>query len=391
MADKRRSKPQRGDTTPLRVQVEKLAVGGAGLARHEGLVIFIPQAAPGDELLVERTVIKKNYAEAKILEILRPGPSRRRPPCPVAERCGGCNWQHLTEAEQQKQKSLFVQETLQKFLREISFDFLPLQPSPKALRYRNRIQPKIKNGNFGFYERETHDVVDILDCPITEEALAQKIPEVRAWALQQRSSGRLEMYLTEENLVRFGFVDESDEGIGFSQVNRFQNQDLVRTCLEWASGFRYKNIYDLYAGSGNFSFPLASQFNCPLTAVELSEKLVRRGKALVQKKMSPVHFVQSDVESWLKKAQIQHDDLVILDPPRAGCSEEIMMALARSQPRKIIYISCHPVSLARDLKWFFDWSKKQNRPHLSLRRVQSFEMFPQTDHVETIAELGVDS
>jgi 23S rRNA (uracil1939-C5)-methyltransferase len=92
----------------------------------------------------------------------------------------------------------------------------------------------------------------------------------------------------------------------------------------------------------------------------------------------------------MRQAVIGKNDLVVLDPPRAGASEEIMRALAAAQPRKIIYISCHPVSLARDLKWFFDWAQKLGLK-ASLDRVQAFEMFPQTDHVETIAELRVDS
>lgn len=373
--------------TRFPVRIEKLAIGGAGVARHDGLVIFVDQAAPGDEVLIEITKAKKNFAEARIVQILKPAPSRRTPPCPVANECGGCNWQHIDESEQLRQKELLVRESLQKFLRDRDFNYLPIQPSPRSLRYRNRIQPKIANGRFGFFARGSYRIVETSDCLITEEPLAQQMPRVREWALQQRDQGRLEMYLTEKDEIRYGFVEDEDDGVGFSQVNRFQNEDLVRTALDWSSG-KYRHIYDLYSGAGNFSFPLAQLHQVPLTAVELNPKLVARGR---EQKHPDIEFVHSDVEKYLIKAAVSSQGLVILDPPRAGCSEAIMKRLADIQPQKIIYISCHPVSLARDLKWFFDWSKKLGKERLQLRRVQAFEMFPQTDHVETIAELGVDS
>lgn len=385
---------RRGAQAPLlgsqhKISIEKLAVGGAGVARAEGFVLFVPDSAPGDELLVEISAVKKNFGEARILEILTAGPARRKPPCPVAGVCGGCNWQHLEEVEQQKQKELFVRETLLRFLPGITFDYLPLKPSPAAFRYRNRIQPKFKDGRFGFYARESHDLVEIQDCLITEEALARKIPEARKWALSQRSEGRLEMYLDPQQEVHFAFADQPDEGIGFSQVNRFQNEDLVATVLEWAAESDYEKIYDLYAGAGNFSFPLSAKFKKPVTAVELSAKLVEKGRSMAS---DALRFVGSDVEKYLLHAPgITSRDLIVLDPPRAGCSEAVMRSLAQAGPRKIIYISCHPVSLARDLKWFFQEAARLGKPNLGLRRARAFEMFPQTDHVETIIELGVDS
>lgn len=389
------SKRKRGASAPLlnsklKVTIEKLAVGGSGIARHEGVVLFIPDSAPGDELIAEITLVKKNFCEARIREIIQPGPSRRKPPCPVADRCGGCNWQHIETSEQLRQKEMIVRENIKKFLPDQNPEFLPIVASPRDFRYRNRIQPKIKNSRFGFYARDSHDIVEISDCPITEEPLAQKFPEAKAWALAQGKEGRLEMSLSTSGEVRYGFANEPEETMGFSQVNRFQNEDLLRTALAWSQGFFYNHVYDLYAGAGNFSFPLFDSHQRPLTAVELSPQLVSRGTQHMGSRQ--IKFVHSDVEKYLvQKAKIGSSDLVILDPPRAGCSEVVMQKLAHAEPQKIIYISCHPVSLARDLKWFFATSEKLGKKKLRLRRVQAFEMFPQTDHVETIAELGVDS
>lgn len=378
-------------SSQIKIKIEKLAIGGAGIARHDGLVIFVPQAAPEDELLVEITSKKKNFAEARIVEILKPGPARRTPPCRYAHECGGCNWQHLTEDEQRRQKELLVLETIKKFNPTLDFEYLPLQKSSHSLRYRNRIQPKFKDGKFGFFARNSHEIVEIDDCLITEEALTKKFPEVRAWAAAKKSSElqRLEMYLSDSEEVRYGLITDDDDGIGFSQVNRFQNEDLLKTALDWAGEDNYSQIFDLYAGAGNFTFPLAQKYKnaAAITAVELNPKLVERGRT--ENKDKRLRYFLSDVESFMKRATLTPQDLVLLDPPRAGASEYIMRALAAAQPKKIIYISCHPVSLSRDLKWFFESAQKMG-PKYRLAKVQAFEMFPQTDHVETIAELRVD-
>ncbi|KHD88010.1 MAG: RNA methyltransferase [Bdellovibrio sp. ArHS] len=375
----------------IKLHIEKLSIGGAGVARHEGMVVFVPQAAPNEEVLAEVTLVKKNFTEAKILEVLKPGPSRRTPPCPVANICGGCNWQHITEEEQLAQKEKLVLETIKKFNPTLKFDYLPIQKSPRSLRYRNRIQPKFQHGRFGFFARNSHDIVEISDCPITEEALTEKFSEVKSWAQQKNAKEllRLEMYISEEGPVRYGLITEDDDGIGFSQVNRFQNEDLVRTALDWAGEENFAHVFDLYAGAGNFTFPLAHKYPmASITGVELNPKLVERAKSKAKEKR--MKYFLSDVENFMRRAQIGTEDLVLLDPPRAGASEYIMRALASAASKKIIYISCHPVSLARDLNWFFAWAQKLGKS-ATLSRVQTFEMFPQTDHVETIAELRVDS
>lgn len=391
-----RSNERRGAQAPLlgsklQLKIEKLAIGGAGVARHEGLVIFVAQAAPNEEVIAEITFAKKNFAEAKILEIIKPSPFRREEPCPVAKVCGGCNWQHLTEEEQLKQKELLVFETIKKFNRDIEFKYLPIQKSPRSLRYRNRIQPKFKNGKFGFFSRNSHQIIETNDCLITEDVLTQKFADVKKWAEHKGSADllRLEMYIAADGEIRHGLITDEDDGIGFSQVNRFQNEDLLRTALDWAGDEHYAQIFDLYAGSGNFTFPFADKYKkSRIIGVELNKKLVEKAQSQIQG--SQIQYHLSDVETYIRRAKIGRDDLVVLDPPRAGASETTMKVLADSAPKRIIYISCHPVSLARDLNWFFASSQK-NGIKYRLEKVQAFEMFPQTDHVETIAELRVDS
>lgn len=389
---------KRGAQAPLlgsnaQLTIEKLAIGGSGIARHDGLVVFVPLTAPGDKIIAKFTTVKKNFAEAEVVEILEASPHRTTPPCKYfAQGCGGCNWQHLSENEQRRQKELLVHETIKKFNPGLEFEYLPLKASPRTFRYRNRIQPKAREDRFGFFSRQSHSIINIEDCLITEELLTSHFIQVRQWAAQQKAPGlkKLEMYIDAEEKVRYGLINEEDEGIGFSQVNRFQNKDLIETALNWAGDVPYVKVWDFYAGAGNFTFPLLDKYQqAQVTGVELNPKLVERARSLNQD--SRLSYYVSDVESFLRKtALIGNQDLVVLDPPRAGASEYIMRSLAAARPQKIIYISCHPVSLARDLKWFFDEAHKLGH-RASLEKMQAFEMFPQTDHVETIAELRVDS
>lgn len=370
-----------------KVRIEKLAIGGAGIARTDGFVLFVDLAAPDDELLVQVTSMKERHGEARILEILQPGPSRRTPPCPYAGECGGCNWQQLTDEEQRRQKQLLLNETLSRFLPGRSVPLLPFVPSPRPLRYRNRVQPRYQQGRLGYFKRKSHEFLPVRDCLLVEEPLSEyfrnpptlsgKVPE-----------DRLELRLGPDGGTSFSFEGEGfGEGFSFSQVNRHQNEDLVRTVLEWASPDSTKMIYDLYCGSGNFTFPLAERHpSSPVTGVEMDSQLVLRARERAGARKGLV-FQIADVSKWVRRRPFQKDALVILDPPRAGAGREVMRALASSSVREIIYIACHPVSLARDLAFFFELAPRE----WTLSKVQGFEMFPQTDHLETIAHLKVDS
>lgn len=363
----------------LQVRIDKLAVGGNGVTRADGFVLFVGDVAPGDLAEIEVTETKANHGTAKLVRVLEAGPGRRAPPCRYAGECGGCNWQHLTEDAQREQKQLLVRETLEKFLPGRELPLLPLVPSPRVLDYRNRVQPQRQGNRLGYRKRRSHDFLAVDDCPIVEEPLK---PIFRR--PPPGPDARLELRLTPEGDVVV--VEPGDEtGFAFAQVNRFQNEDLIRTVLDWAGETKPSAIWDLYAGAGNFSFPLAGKYaGVPVTAVELSDVLVKQGRAEAAKRRDRgTKFLVSDVGSWLRRRIPPHDSLIVIDPPRAGAGAEVMAALRASGAKQIILIGCHPVSLARDLA---DLLKDAR---WALERVQAFEMFPQTDHVETIAQVRV--
>lgn len=366
----------------FQTRIEKLAIGGAGIARPDGFVLFTPETAPGDLVELEVTEVRGNHGSARVLRLLEKGPDRREPPCPYARDCGGCNWQHLTDEAQREQKQILLRETLERFLPGVDLPLEPLVPSPRALRYRNRVQPLRREGRLGFRKRRSHDFLPVDDCPITEEPLAALFKNPPPGA----DDARIELRLTPDGRVEISEAGD-EEGFAFAQVNRFQNQDLLQTVLEWTRDLKPTAVWDLYSGAGNFSFPLIDQFSgVPMTGVELNHVLVKRAREESRaRKDKDVSFLVSDVAAWVRRHTPPSGSLVVLDPPRAGAGGEVMAALRSSDVKSLVLIGCHPVSLARDLSVLLKDS------HFRLTKVRAFEMFPQTDHFETMALVEVDS
>ncbi|MES2855580.1 MAG: class I SAM-dependent RNA methyltransferase [Bdellovibrionota bacterium] len=383
-------KPSKGER--LKVQIERLSVGGRGVARHDGLVIFVPDTAPGEQVEITLTNVKKNFAEATLTSVLNASEHRRTPPCPVAGICGGCNWQHLQYPEQIRIKRELVRESLSKFS---GFDVSdinavqPVVPSPREFRYRNRSQFHIDSGHFGYFKKASHSIVDIDDCPITEEAITAKIPELRK-RFASLKKGRVEVSLDTDSVVRVktadGSVQTEDEeqgGLSFSQVNSDQNVLLVDAVVErLKSEPEIEFILDLYAGSGNFTFPIADALpKTHVTAVELNDISTQAGARRAESDyLNRVTFVTSDVGSFLSRRALADKTAVLIDPPRSGCTPDVVKSLASSKLSLLIYVSCHPVTLARDLSAF-------HAAGFELEVVRPFDMFPQTDHVETMVVL----
>lgn len=389
------TQPKLGDIIEL--EIEKIIFGGQGLARHNKVVIFVPFSAPGDRLKVRIKNLEKNFLEAEIVEILRPGPHRQTAPCQYFGRCGGCNLQHITTEEQLTQKQAILRDNLDKFFaKKNNFSsrldevLRSIIPSPKNLRYRNRIQPNLKGGRVGFFARESHDLVAIDDCLICEEPLTVPLRELAQQ--KNRADGRYELQLQSDLSVETIPMDVGYEGFGFAQVNRFQNAQLIEHVLNICQVHPEGRVIDLYSGAGNFSFPLAEKFKNPLIAAELSERLVQKFNRSIQdrNRSKQIQTFCADVELFLKRFALKPTDVVVLDPPRAGASEGTLQSLAQSGVRQIIYISCDPAALSRDLDRLFQFSTKAGLKY-NIASIQPFEMFPQTDHMETILDLRIDS
>ena len=373
-----------GDKVQLRI--EKLTVGGAGLGRHNGLVIFVDYAAPGDLLQVQITEEKKNLSFAKIEKILEPGPSRVKPPCPHFGECGGCSWQHISHEEQLRQKNSLVVDSLKELLKIQNFEIKPILPSSHEFNYRNRIQVTAQNNRWNFRKKHSHDFVQINDCHLVEAPLREVIKNPPKTL---KNNVRYDLRLLDDSQVLTTALDEDVELVGFSQVNRFQNQELIDHVLACLPDTYAGDLFEFYAGSGNFTFPIVAKKSFRhVWAVEGSALLTQKAHQVIQdqnissKKLS---FHLGDVGQFLKTRWPQDNDLVFMDPPRIGAEESVIKTLALSRPRQIVYLSCHPVTLGRDLKRLLTLESRYK-----IQFVQPFEMFPQTDHVETLVSIALD-
>lgn len=385
--------------------MEKLISGGDGIARFEGIPIFIPRAAPGDHLRVRIVERKPSFGRAEILEILTPGPGRREAPCPHYEDCGGCQLQHLDEAEQLKGKAQAARDNLERL------GGLSMPPEIRVVAgepwgYRMRAQWQVadtpRGRQVGYYARGSHDLVAVSECPVLVPALAERLADVQTVA-PDIPHRRLDVCVGEKGTwtaspavqglpgqaVRMqvgDFTYQYDAGC-FFQAHR----QLVERLVEEALGAESTQVgndekdqcedavaYDLYSGVGLFSLPLARRYG-KVVAVEGGREAARYGRRNVQlNRLSNVEVINQAVDTWV--AELPEDAArVLVDPPRVGLSGPVRQALLDRPPRRLTYVSCDSATLARDLKYL-----KSSFRVLSLALL---DMFPQTGHLEAVVQL----
>lgn len=420
------------DLTPgqtIDVTAERLAFGGFAIARHDGLAVFVPLAAPGDRLRIEITEVEKKFARGRILEVLSPGPSRVTPRCQHFGECGGCQFQHVDYATQVAAKAEFVRDALQ---RTGGFDW----PDPVVVHhaepwgYRARTQLKLeatsgqrRDGSYGrldrrdrrarreaegpvvlddatphapvlgFHRAFTNSTIDVQECPVLAPELEQGLPAVRAaiaqlpkkeWPYQIDgacgASGAswapdlpgIKKDLVEHHVAGFRYLLEPE---CFFQGNRHLVGQLVKGAIGDERG---ELAFDLYAGVGLFSLPLSKRFK-RVIAVEDERRAATLGR--VNSKTNGcgnVTWLRATTEQFLRDTK-ERPDLVFMDPPRVGAKPALAMLL-RLRPASIVYVSCDPQTLARDLRQLVDGGYE-------LEQVEGYDMFPQTFHVEAVARL----
>jgi 23S rRNA (uracil1939-C5)-methyltransferase len=332
------------------------------VGRHNGLVVFVPGTAPQDLARVRITSKKAKFWEGELVELIKPSPLRREPPCPVADRCGGCSWQHVTYAGQVEEKQKILAASLRPVAKLTKWEWLPVKGAPEEFHYRNRIQVQIRGGKKGFFAKRSHDLVETSTCLIAEDSINRQLQAL----VPDPGATRIEL--------------RTDSGSDFAQVNDRQNEKLKEMVLGRAGASSW--IMDLYSGSGNITFPLAGKFpGIPVLAVDLSATAIAaaraKGSALPQ-----IEWVADDVEKALAREKNRTGDgLIVLDPPRIGCTPGVIAQIQRLSPKQIIYVSCNPTTFARDCVKLLEGGR------FRLESVQGLDMFPQTEHVELVASL----
>jgi len=380
----------------IEVAIERVVYGGEGLARHEGRVLLIPYAAPGDRALVEIVQERADFARARIVRVVEASPDRRDPPCPYYGMCGGCQLQHLHYAAQQRAKVGFVRESLERIGGIAWAEALPLVAS-EEFHYRLRAQLKVRVSEgrveIGYYRPASHEICPIAECPLLSpelntalRRLQREVPErfsnIRALDLAQGEDGRVAIHPVGEQATVSWSVDAftyAFDARTFFQSNRFLLADLVRLVTEGEEGER---ALDLFCGVGFFTLPLGRRF-AEVIGVESDPRAVWFARRNARHNgVRNCRFEPERAETWLVRngGRLGPVDLVVLDPPRAGLSRALIRALVRAAPERITYVSCHPAALARDLKLLLAGG-------YAISSIVVLDLFPQTFHVETIVKL----
>ena len=364
----------------LEVKIVDIAFGGEGVGKLDGFVIFVPFVITGEVALVEITECKKDFARAKLLQILNPSPDRVDPRCQYFGECGGCQYQHIDYEAQQRIKLEQVRNLFQRiggFEPEVVGDLIPC---PMPFSYRNRIMIRRqwdKNRQqavYGFLRAQSRLVFDLERCEIAEEALNEQLLEVRKNPPPRNM---------QKVVLRMMPDDWEVHRESFFQNNFHLLPRLVEVVRSRLSDAGTRFLVDTYCGIGFFSISLADLLDsfvgididkqCILPAREnLEARGITNGEYILGK-------AEEHMDALLERFPAE-ETTIILDPPRKGCRKEGLEMLIKAGPRQVIYVSCHPATLARDLKWLCENGYE-------LQSVTPLDMFPQTKHVECVADL----
>lgn len=365
----------------IEVAVEDLAFGGEGVARYREFVVFIPLVIPGERVRAEVTEVKKNFARARLREVLAPSPARVTPLCPYFGECGGCQYQHIQYERQLELKHKQVMDLLERIGGLTRAQVEPVAPCPKPYGYRNRIMVRSQWHKqeqrlvIGYLGADNRRVVDVEHCAIADARLNEQLPEARR---HPPPRGGLKVVL---RLEPEGWEVPPDS---FFQTNFYALPllvEAVRRCLQ-EGGADY--LVDAYCGVGFFALSCADLVKHFL-GVEVDLAAVRAARRNAQHRgIKNGEFFAARTEDLLPdilRRYAPENAAVVLDPPRTGCPADSLELLRRQRVRQIIYISCHPAALARDLNILCAEGVYE------LVRVRPVDMFPQTQHVECVADL----
>ena len=367
------------------ISITDIAFGGEGVGRVDDFVVFVPFVVAGEVVEVEITEVKKHFARGRLLRVIEASPDRAKPECGYFGDCGGCQYQHISYEAQLRIKHKQVADLFQRLGGISSEVIAAVVPCPNPYGYRNRIMvrsqwDKFKQGlNIGFIRADNRLVVDIEECRIAEPALNEQIQEVRR---HPPPKGGIKVVL---RIIPDGWIVPKDS---FFQNNFFLLPQLVDAAREYLreSGARY--LVDAYCGVGFFSLELAGQVES-FAGVELDHLAIKAARQnAAARGCANGEFLAGRTEDLLPGllARFSADSTsVLLDPPRTGCPPEMLRLLREIRPAQIIYVSCHPATMARDLNILC------SEGVFELMRLIPFDMFPQTQHIECAANLRLKS
>ena len=384
---------------------------GQGITRIDNKITFVPKTVSGDIINLEITKSHKNYNEAKLLKIVKPSPDRIKYKCPYYNKCGGCNIANLDYTNQLKYKKEKVINIFKKYNKiEINPTIIA---SDEILHYRNKITLQY-NEKLGLYEEKTHNIIEIQECLLMPQKvndiikllnkynyntslqkiviriinnqvminiIAKDIPkslieilknlDVSVYHNSKYISGNKVLIETLNN-YKFSILPDS-----FFQINKKQTINLYNQIVEYANPQKEDKVLDLYCGVGTIGIYL-SKYCKEVLGIEINKSSIEN--ANINKKLNNVEnisFIEADVSKVLSMKY--KADIIIVDPPRSGLDKNIIETLIKINPKKIVYVSCDPITLSRDINLL--------KNNYILKDIKLYDMFPETYHVECVTVL----
>jgi 23S rRNA (uracil1939-C5)-methyltransferase len=439
----------------LELDIEDLNHQGEGVGRFNGCVVFVPDTVIGDRILVRILRLRKQYSEGQLEKLLVSSPHRIRPSCIVADKCGGCQWQHIDYDYQIQVKRHQVEETLARVGGFSEVEIAPILVSANSLSYRNKVTYPLgvsatQQIQAGYYRKGTHKLINLNQCPVQDTHFNPFLTEIkqdiqnRGWTIDQDLTGtgqlrhlslrvgrrtgeilltlvattwdlpeilpQAEMWLqrypslvgvavnlnhSKSNVI-FGretrtiagkpYLREIFAGLEFHllsdtffQVNTETAEALFEVIKHRLNLQGEEILLDAYCGVGTFTLPLA-QHVAQAIGIEVQQTSVQQARINAEvNKINNVTFYAGAVESLLP--QLIRPNILLLDPPRKGCDRLVIESIRQTQPDKIVYISCQPATLARDLQLLCADDLYR------LTFSQPADFFPHTAHIEVVAFL----
>jgi 23S rRNA (uracil1939-C5)-methyltransferase len=354
------------------LRIEDVAFGGKGVGREQGKAVFVPYTIEGEMVSAEIGREKKQFAEAELVEVKQSSPNRIAPECKYFRRCGGCAYQHIEYEHQLAIKWRQVRDALQRLGKLKDVPMRPIIPSPRQYAYRNRITVHAQDDVIGFFRRDSHRLIDIECCPISREEVNRALAKLR-----------------EQKHLRDGHytLRAASESRVFSQINDEVAQMLRNLIVDLVPP-NQELLIDAYCGAGFFAKALLDKFE-RVVGIDWDRFAIAAAKENATKKEA---YIAGDVESELTRTDgllavegetrrlgSRRSLTIIIDPPATGLTEGVRKAIIDLAPETLIYVSCNPPTLARDLKNLHE--------KFAIESVTPLDMFPQTAEIEVVVHL----
>jgi 23S rRNA (uracil1939-C5)-methyltransferase len=358
------------DMRAVDLKIEDIAFGGKGVGREQGKAIFVPYTIEGELVSAEIVREKKQFAEAELVEVKESSPYRVTPECPYFGQCGGCAYQHIGYEDQLAIKSRQVNDVLQRIGKLTDIPLRPIIPSPNPYGYRNRITVHAQDGVIGFFRRDSHRLIDIQRCSISCDEVNRELMDLRG---RNPRDGHYTLRASSSRRV-------------FSQTNN-EVADLLRNLIVDLVPPNQDLLIDAYCGAGFFAKALLNKFE-RVVGIDWDRFAIAVAKEDTTEKET---YIAGDVEEELQRVGAVHPNrppvngidrdrvTIIVDPPATGLSANVRRSILDLASTTLIYVSCNPATLARDLK--------ELHGKFTINSVTPLDMFPQTAEIEAVAHL----